>query len=90
MMIGVARVDDRRKRLLYRSAHRGMKEMDVLLGGYAHKCLCHMSSADLLDFEALMDESDNDLMNWIYEREPVPHESENAVLRKIINYQKTL
>lgn len=83
-------MDDRRKRLLYRSAHRGMKEMDALLGGYARQHLCHMSTADLLDFEALMDESDNDLMNWLFEREPFPHEPENAVLRKIIDYQKTL
>jgi len=86
----MASVDDRRKRLLYRSSHRGMKEMDALLGGYARQNLDHMSASDLPAFEALMDESDNDLMDWIYERVGVPDDKESAVLRKIIEYKRTL
>lgn len=83
-------MDDRRKRLLYRSTHRGMKEMDALLGGYAFEGIRHMSTTDLQAFEALMDESDNDLMNWIYEREMVPVDKESGVLRKIIEYKKSM
>lgn len=67
-----------------------MKEMDALLGGYARQNLDHMLATDLPAFEALMDESDNDLMDWIYEREEVPDDKESAVLRKIIDYKKTL
>lgn len=89
MMIKVAGLDNQRKRLLYRSAHRGMKEMDVLLGGYANEHLDFMSASDLQEFESLMDESDNDLMNWILEREQVPDDRNSAILRKIIDYKKT-
>jgi len=89
-VIKVGRVDNRRKRLLYRSTHRGMKEMDALLGGYAAKHLDNMSAADLSAFEALMDESDNDLMNWILERESSSEAGYEAILRKIIDYKKTL
>jgi len=83
-------VDDRRKRLLYRSNHRGMKEMDALLGGFAAIHLQTMCERDLEVFEALMEEGDNDLMNWILEREPIPRGDIEPILRQIINYKKTL
>lgn len=83
-------MDDRRKRLLYRSTHRGMKETDTLLGGYASACLASMPEDDLSEFELLMDESDNDLMNWILEREPLPDGPLMNVLENIIAYKKTL
>ncbi|NQV44841.1 MAG: succinate dehydrogenase assembly factor 2 [Rhodospirillales bacterium] len=85
----MARLDNQRKRLLYRSAHRGMKEMDALLGGYANERLDFMSDSELLEFESLMDESDNDLMNWILEREQIPDNRNSVILRKIIDYKKT-
>ncbi len=83
-------LDDLRKRLLYRSSHRGMKEMDVLLGGYATDFLQNMTSDELQAFGQLLDENDNDLLNWILEREPVPEDHSNPVLTKIIDYKKTL
>ena len=67
-----------------------MKEMDALLGGYANDYLDHLSASDLLEFESLMDESDNDLMNWILEREQIPETRSDTILRKIIDYKKTL
>ncbi len=66
-----------------------MKEMDALLGGYANERLDFMSDSELLEFESLMDESDNDLMNWILEREQIPDNRNSVILRKIIDYKKT-
>lgn len=83
-------VDDQRKRLLYRSSHRGMKEMDVLLGGYASASLQDMTEDDLMAFEQLLDENDNDLMNWVLERETLPDDRRSPILNKIIDYKKTL
>ena len=55
----------RRKRLRYRSWHRGTKEADLLLGGFADRHLGSMDEASLDFFEALLGEPDPSLMTWM-------------------------
>jgi len=81
---GPSNVDARRKRLLYQSQHRGMKEADLLLGGFAARYLAEMSESELAEFEALLDEADNDLVNWILGRNPVPDRMRAGLLDRII------
>ena len=50
-----ADLDLRRRRAAYRSAHRGVKEMDWLLGRYADARLAGMSETELAEFERLID-----------------------------------
>lgn len=78
------RNDPRRKRLLFRSQHRGMKEADILLGGYVDRNLATMGEEDVAGIEALFDEADNDLVNWILGKEPVPEDKRSPVLDKLI------
>lgn len=82
------RNDPRRKRLLFRAQHRGMKEADILLGGYVDRHLGTMSDADVAGIEALFDEADNDLVNWILGKEPVPTDKQSDVLEKLIAENK--
>jgi len=77
--------DPRRKRLRYRSWHRGMKEMDLILGSFADRRLAGMTAAELDAFEALLELSDPDLYDWISRREPVPAERDCALLRSLID-----
>ena len=58
-------LDARRRRALYRAAHRGTKEMDFLLGRYAAAKLAAMADADLERFEVLLSLPDPDLQGWI-------------------------
>ena len=55
----------RLRRLYFRSAHRGAKETDLVLGPFAASALSAMSDAELDLFEALLEESDHDLWDWI-------------------------
>jgi antitoxin CptB len=55
---------NRRKQILYRANHRGIKEMDIILGGYADAHVMSMSGAELNQFEAIMNEHDRDLLMW--------------------------
>ncbi len=55
----------RRKRLLYQSTHRGTKEADLIIGGFAQKHLANLSEELLNSFEQLLSISDPDLMLWI-------------------------
>jgi len=57
--------DIRRKRLAMRAGHRGIKEMDLILGGWAAR---HLDGADdaMLDlFERVLAEADHDLYQWV-------------------------
>lgn len=79
-------LDDRRKRLLYRATHCGMKENDVMIGRFAEARLETMSEADLDLFENLMNHPDNDLYNWITGKEPTPDIVDSPVLRQIKDF----
>ena len=57
--------DARRKRLAIRAWRRGIKEMDLILGGYADAELEHMDEEQLALFEAVLGENDHDLFQWV-------------------------
>jgi antitoxin CptB len=65
-------MDDRRKRLIYRARHRGTKEADVIVGGYFTEVAATLTEAQLTEAEALLEENDLDLLDWIMGRLPVP------------------
>ena len=70
----------RLKRLMFQSTHRGMKETDLLLGGFAHDCLGGLDAGQLDRFEALLDQSDADLYDWITGKRPVPADFDHDVM----------
>ena len=73
------------KRLLFRSWHRGMREMDLLIGRFAERNLALFSERQLDLFEALLHESDPDLYNWIAGREPIPEAFDHDVMHLLKN-----
>ena len=54
-------LDDRRKRLLYRCWHRGIREMDLILGRFADAHVAQLSEHDLAELERLIAAHDHDL-----------------------------
>ncbi len=58
----------RRKRARYRAAHRGTKEMDVLLGRFAESEVDKMDDAELEAFEEFLALPDPDIENWLLAR----------------------
>lgn len=76
-------MDDRRKRLFYRAAHRGIKEMDLILTSFARQELPEMNEAELLQFEALMDVPDHDLYYWITGANPTPTEHQTDLMARL-------
>ncbi len=55
-----------------RSMRRGIKEMDLILERYADANLPAMDAATLDHYEALLDESDHDLYQWVTEQSAPP------------------
>jgi len=53
------------KRLRIRSWRRGIKEMDLILGGFADDELDGLDDDALALFEAVLGENDHDLFSWV-------------------------
>jgi antitoxin CptB len=64
--------DDRLKRLRFRSRHRGVREADMLLGGYFERWHQAWDDADIAWFEALLEEQDADILAWAMGSAAVP------------------
>lgn len=77
----------RRKRLLYRSQHRGFKEADLLIGGFVAGNLAAMSAAELDQLEVALAESDHDIYDWYLERWPVPATVDSPVMRRLLSFR---
>lgn len=75
-----APLDTRRKRLIFRSWHRGTKEMDLLMGSFAEKHLPAMTEAEVDAYERLLFEQDPDVYDWILGRLPVPVDHDTRVM----------
>jgi antitoxin CptB len=77
----------RRRRLLWRAGHRGIKEMDILLGRFAQAHIETMDHQALEEFEAIVALADHDLLAWITRQSPVPRELRSATLDALIAYR---
>ncbi|MBO0905680.1 succinate dehydrogenase assembly factor 2 [Jiella sonneratiae] len=86
-MTGIERssrdLDIRRRKALFRSWHRGIREMDLVLGQFADARIAEMSDADLADFEQLMEAPDRDIFAWLTGEAETPQNFDTAVFRQI-------
>jgi antitoxin CptB len=80
-------MDAKRRKLLFRSEHRGTKEMDVILGTFAREFLPAANDADVAHYADVLAENDPDLYNWISTREPLPDDKTNPILKSLVGYQ---
>jgi antitoxin CptB len=80
-------LDPRRKRTLYRAQHRGMKEADIFIGAFAEQKLATIPDDQLTRFEALLEEHDADIMDWIMGRKPTPDAYETDVMNLLKNFK---
>ncbi len=76
-------LDNRRRRLIYRAQHRGTRENDLLLGGFARAEIAAMTPAELTELEAVLDLPDPDLADWLTGRRPIPAHADTPMLRRI-------
>ena len=76
-----------RKRLLWRAMHRGIKEMDLIVGGFAQARLSDMADAELAEFEKLLELPDQDLLAWVTLQEVVPVDLRSDLLLQVISFR---
>ncbi len=83
-------MNSRRKKLLFRCNHRGMKENDFLLGNFTAKHVNELTDLQMIYLEVLLDESDNDIYNWITGKEQIPVRHDNELIKWLRKFNNCL
>lgn len=82
----MSELDKRRKQLLYRANHRGIKEMDIILGEFARDRIASLDDAELDQLERLMEENDRELLSWFTGETAVPDDMASPLLAAIFDH----
>ncbi|WP_337185308.1 succinate dehydrogenase assembly factor 2 [Phenylobacterium sp.] len=75
--------DARLKKLKLRAWRRGFREADLILGPFADRHVPTFGAAELDWFEALLEQPDQDLYDWILERKATPAEFDGVLMSKL-------
>ena len=57
-----------KKQIIYRSNHRGVKEMDLLLGSFVKKYINNLQNDDLQDLMNILLIEDEIIQKWYFEK----------------------
>ncbi len=76
----------RRRRIKFRAWHRGMREVDLILGRFADACLDQLDGDELASFEALLDVPDPVVLAWVTGETPVPDDQRSPFLARLIAF----
>ena len=70
-----------KKQIIYRSIHRGTKEMDLLLGEFVKKNINSFNLNELKELEYLIDTEDTILEKWYFNKIPTNQIPVNKVTK---------
>ena len=73
-----------KKQIIYRSMHRGTKEMDLLLGNFVEKHIDKLDSNELKDLDKLLFIEDEAIYKWYFENNSnnnIPNTKVSAMLK---------
>ena len=79
----------RRKRLRFRSAHRGSKELDLILGPFARRYVDNFTTVQLDRYERLLELPEPELFGWLTGQIEVPHAERNDVVEMLLTFDPT-
>ncbi len=94
MMTGTRRssegLDAHRRKLLFRSWHRGMREMDLILGTFADAEIGDLTGEEIDQYERLLDIPDTELLPVLTGERPVPDTQGRDILNKILAFRRAM
>jgi antitoxin CptB len=79
-------LDERRRRLLFRSWHRGTREADLIMGRFADMHIGTLDDAELDQYEHLLDAIETDLLAWVTGVADVPAEHDTPMFRRVRDF----
>jgi len=79
-------LDPRQRRLLFRSWHRGIREMDLVLGRFADAHIAELSDAELDEYETWLEIPDQQIFTWVNGSQLAPAEIDTALFRRLRDF----
>ncbi|MFC3051369.1 FAD assembly factor SdhE [Kordiimonas pumila] len=76
-------LENRKRRLLFRSWHRGIKELDLIFGNFVEANHASFTHEDCEWFEKLYEEQDHEILGWVTSGENVPQEFQGALMDRL-------
>ena len=76
-----------KKKIIYRSEHRGTKEMDLLLGNFVKRYVNFLNEGELYELESLLNIDDEVLYKWYLNNESTTLVPENSVTKKLKKFK---
>ena len=73
-----------KKQIIYRSMHRGTKELDLLLGNFVKRHIDEFNNTELKDLEKLLFMEDQVIYNWYFKKDSnnlIPNTKVSAMLK---------
>ena len=81
-------LDPRRRRLLFRCWHRGIREMDLVLGGFADAHLASLTETELDELERWLEVPDQQIFAWINGMEMTPRGFDSTLFRRLRDFHR--
>ena len=75
------------KQIIYRSSHRGSKEMDLLLGNFVKKYINVFDDKDLSDLYELLSIEDEIIYKWYFKKENNLIIANNKITKMLKEYK---
>ena len=80
-------INNLKKKILYRSKHRGTKEMDILLGSFVKKYVNFLNETELCELESLLNIDDEVLYKWYLNKQTTTLIPENGITKKLKKFK---
>ena len=74
-----------KKKIIYRSSHRGTKEMDLLLGNFVKSNINLLNYEELIQLEVILSIEDEVLQKWLFSKRslnPVLNSNVSEMIKK--------
>ena len=76
-------LDARRRRLLFRCRHRGIREMDFVLGHFADAELTSLNDSEMDELETWLEVPDQQIFAWVNGSDRPPADIETALFGQL-------
>ena len=76
-----------KKQIIYRSNHRGTKEMDILLGGFVKKHINTFNDTELFYLRNILSLEDEILHRWFFDKVENQKIPDNKVTQLLKNFK---
>jgi len=87
--ISLETIENKRKRLIFRSWHRGTREMDIIMGRFADEYVPSFDEQALAEYDEILSLPDPDLYNWYSGKEDVPDHDKSDVMDLFLSFKIT-